>query len=208
MHSTQHTAALLAVPLVVLTAKCRGSADVNAKKDAELAEKDEKIAALLKEVATLKISNLKPGHCLLGICTLGDGRVTELFKGPQGGLYYLSPSEQRMSVASNDERIEFMDPEDVETRLQAAAEPKVVGLWTSNDKTKVRAVFQGPKGGIYYPTPRGRVALTDGDYVKMDKADVFARIAAYEAFMASQGKDEDTEQLQRVWDAPQGKPTK
>ena len=30
-----------------------------------------------------------------------------------------------MSVASNDERIEFMDPEDVETRLQAAAQPKV-----------------------------------------------------------------------------------
>ena len=59
---------------------------------------------------------------------------------------------------------------------------------TSSDKTKVRAVFQGPKGGIYYPTPRGKRMLTDEDYVKMGKADVFARIAAYEAFMASQGK--------------------
>ena len=106
------------------------------------------------------------------------------------------------------EECNYAREEDVETRLQAVAEPKCVGLWTSNDKTKVRAVFQGPKGGIYYPTPRGRVALTDKDYVKMDKADVFARIASYEAFMASQGKDEDTEQLQRVWDAPQGKPTK
>ena len=134
-----------------------------------------------------EMHNLSLDTRLLGICTLGDGRVTELFKGPQGGLYYLSPSEQRMSVASNDERIEFMDPEDVETRLQAAAEPKVVGLWTSNDKTKVRAVFQGPKGGIYYPTPRGKRMLTDEDYVKMDKADVFARIAAYEAWIASQG---------------------
>ena len=72
-----------------------------------------------------EMHNLSLDTRLLGICTLGDGRVTELFKGPQGGLYYLSPSEQRMSVASNDERIEFMDPEDVETRLQAAAEPKV-----------------------------------------------------------------------------------
>ena len=93
-----------------------------------------------------------------------------------------------MSVASNDERIEWMDPEDVETRLQAGADVQVVGLWTSADKTKVRAVFQGPKNGTYYLTKKSKRALTDQQYVKMDKADVFARIAAYEAWVASQGQ--------------------
>ena len=53
-----------------------------------------------------EMHNLSLDTRLLGICTLGDGRVTELFKGPKGGLYYLSISGLRMNVASNDERIE------------------------------------------------------------------------------------------------------
>ena len=78
-----------------------------------------------------------------------------------------------------------MDPEDVETRLQAGADVQVVGLWTSADNTKVRPVFKGPKNGTYYLTKKSKRMLTDEQYVKMDKADVFARIAAYEAITLS-----------------------
>jgi hypothetical protein len=66
-----------------------------------------------------------------------------------------------------------------------AADITVVGLHTSVDKKKVRAVFKGPKGGTYILTEKARTVVKDGDYEKMDEAEVNKRIEEHEAWLAS-----------------------
>ena len=45
--------------------------------------------------------------------------------------------------------------EHAEAGLNKPLEVKIIGLHTSKDKKKVRAVFQGPKGGVFIITPGG-----------------------------------------------------
>ena len=111
-----------------------------------------------------------------------------MYEGPQGGTYYYSEKGTRMTL-NDDKRIEFMSEEDVKQRISShkavSADVTVVGLWTSQDKKKVRPVLKGPKGGTYYYSEKSKTAVQEGKYDEMDEDEVNKRIAAHEAWLAS-----------------------
>ena len=86
-----------------------------------------------------------------------------------------------------------MSEADVEKHIAAAAkadeakaDSKIIGLHTSKDKKKVRPVFMGPKGGVFIITPGGhRTPVEATEYEEMEEAEVYERMAAWEAWLAS-----------------------
>ena len=174
------------------TASCLlRSAEENALLREQLAAKDKQNADKDKQIAELmaQVSLAKSGHRIIGIWeSMDKRRVTEVYEGPQGGAYYLSETGNRMTL-NDDSRIEFMSEEDVKKRISShkavSADITVVGLHTSVDKKKVRAVFMGPKGGTYILTDKAKTVVKDGDYEPMDKAEVNKRIEAHDAWLAS-----------------------
>ena len=176
------------------TASCLlRSAEENALLREQLAAKDKQNADQAKQIAELmeQLNLAKSGHRIIGIWTsLDERRVAEVYEGPQGGTYYYSETGNRMTL-NDDKRIEFMSEEDVKKRKIAlhhkavSADITVVGLHTSVDKKKVRAVFMGPKGGTYILTDKAKTVVKDGDYEPMDKAEVNKRIEAHDAWLAS-----------------------
>ena len=45
--------------------------------------------------------------------------------------------------------------------------------------------LKGPKGGTYYYSEKSKAAVKDGEYEKMEEAEVNKRIEAHEAWLAS-----------------------
>ena len=174
-----------------LTSRLLRSAEENVLLREQLAAKDKQNADKDKQIAELmaQVSLAKSGHRIIGIWeSMDKRRVTEVYEGPQGGAYYLSETGNRMTL-NDDSRIEFMSEEDVKKRISShkavSADITVVGLHTSVDKKKVRAVFMGPKGGTYILTDKAKTVVKDGDYEPMDKAEVNKRIEAHDAWLAS-----------------------
>lgn len=63
---------------------------------------------------------------------------------------------------------------------------RVIGLYKTKDKQTVRAVFKGPKGGIYTKTPSGsRSRPKNEDWEPMEEAEVKQRIAQHEAWKSA-----------------------
>ena len=70
--------------------------------------------------------------------------------------------------------------------LSRSLSGRVIGLYKTKDKQAVRAVFKGPKGGIYTKTPSGsRSRPKNEDWEPMEEAEVKQRIAQHEAWKSA-----------------------
>ena len=70
--------------------------------------------------------------------------------------------------------------------LSRSLSGRVIGLYKTKDKQTVRAVFKGPKGGIYTKTPSGsRSRPKNEDWEPMEEAEVKQRIAQHEAWKSA-----------------------
>ena len=153
-------------------------------------EQDKQIEELTKQLDNVNVkSGVRSGSKVIGLWTHHSGKIVrEVFEGPMGGIYYLTDSGNKTKLNKGD--FEEMEEAEVHKRIAEHEAPKVeltvIGLHTSKDKQKVRAVFKGPKDGVFIITPGGnRTRVEDGEYEPMDEAEVNKRIEAHEAWLAS-----------------------
>ena len=161
-----------------------------AAKDKQIEElrkaKDKEIEELRKAFDKTKVGTGPP---VVGLWTSHNKKVVrKVFEGPNEGCYYKTDTDNKIYL-DNDEWV-VMSEADVEKRIAShhktvSADVTVVGLWTSADKKKVRAVLMGPKGGTYILTEKAKTMLKPGDYEPMDADEVNKRIEAHDIWLAS-----------------------
>ena len=148
-------------------------------------------AAEAKEIEELRKAfdktKVSTGPPVVGLWTSHNKKVVrKVFEGTNQGCYYKTDTGNKIYL--DDDEWVVMSEADVEKRIaahEAKANEKIIGLHTSKDKKKVRAVFQGPKNGIYIHTNKAKTMLNPGDYEPMDEDEVTKRIEEHEAWLAS-----------------------
>ena len=175
------------------TASCLlRSAEENALLREQLAAKDKQNADKDKQIAELmaQVSLAKSGHRIIGIWDEhGQAPRHRGVRGAPG--WRLLPQRDRQQddpqrrLAHRVHERGGREEAHLPAHKAVSADITVVGLHTSVDKKKVRAVFMGPKGGTYILTEKAKTVVKDGDYEPMDKAEVNKRIEAHDAWLAS-----------------------
>jgi len=176
-----------------ITSRLLRSPEVVNKLREILAAKDKEIEELTKALGKTKVGTgprpegrYQPNP-VVGLWTSHNKKVVrKVFEGTNQGCYYKTDTGNKIYL--DDDEWVVMSEADVEKRIaahEAKANEKIIGLHTSKDKKKVRAVFQGPKNGIYIHTNKAKTMLKPGDYERMDADEVNKRIEEHEAWLAS-----------------------